>query len=61
MKYPLNPPGDLHIKHEISLERVGDKPILLSGLYEETGRVGDKPILLSGLYEETGQVADKQL
>jgi len=38
-----------------------DKQILLSGLYEETGRVGDKPKLLSGLYEETGLVADKQI
>ena len=38
-----------------------DKSILLSGLYEETGRVGDKPMLLSGLYEELGQVADKPI
>ena len=48
MKYPLNPPGDLHIKHEISLERVGDKPILLSGLYEETGRVGENQYCYQG-------------
>ena len=40
--------------------RVGDKPILLSGLYEEQGWVVDKDCR-SGLYNETELVAYKPI